>query len=361
MDIKKTLIYLASCAVNREIPAAEVLEKTDYEVLCRYAGFHQMAGLIGAVLRTAGIRQTSFEQERVTAIWKERVFDTEKEKLLSRMEEAGIWYMPVKGTVLKQYYPQMGMRQMSDIDILFDKEKAADVRGIMTSLGYETVIYDEGHRDDYRKPAAAHFEMHRVLFTDDNTHKKIVSYYRDLNRLLQGDVGSRYGYHLSNEDFYIYMIAHEYCHYSWGGTGIRSLLDVYVFLKRFSEKLDWAYIKKEVRKLGISDFESENRQLADKIFSKGSLEDLDQEEQNMLQYFLSSGMYGTCDHTIQNEVKRVGKFRYVLRRIFLPLEQVRRYYPFFYRHKLLLPLLPFYRLVKRRDGMSRELKVLRKC
>ena len=31
--------------------------------------------------------------------------------------------------------------------------------------------------------------------------------------------GSRYGYHFSDEDFYLYMLAHEYKHFSGSGTG----------------------------------------------------------------------------------------------------------------------------------------------
>lgn len=46
------------------------------------------------------------------------------------MEQRGIWYLPLKGIILKEFYPSVGMRQMSDNDILFDEAFAEQVRGV---------------------------------------------------------------------------------------------------------------------------------------------------------------------------------------------------------------------------------------
>lgn len=46
----------------------------------------------------------------------------------------------------------------------------------------------------------------------------------------------------------IYMIAHEYKHFSKGGTGLRSLLDTYVFLRHCDETLDKEYVESELKK-----------------------------------------------------------------------------------------------------------------
>ena len=62
--------------------------------------------------------------------------DIDKARLFERMEKGQIWYMPLKGTVIKELYPSIGMRQMSDFDILFDKKYAENVREIMLDLGF---------------------------------------------------------------------------------------------------------------------------------------------------------------------------------------------------------------------------------
>ena len=44
--------------------------------------------------------------------------------ITDRLEQAGIGYMPLKGSVKKKPYPKREMRQMSDVDILIDAGRA---------------------------------------------------------------------------------------------------------------------------------------------------------------------------------------------------------------------------------------------
>ena len=86
----------------------------------------------------------------------------ERKAIFEEFGKNGIWYMPLKGAVLKDYYPLPVMRQMSDNDILFDASRADDVKMIMESLGFTSVYFDTGHQDDYQKAPVSHFEMHRM-------------------------------------------------------------------------------------------------------------------------------------------------------------------------------------------------------
>ena len=354
----EVLIYLASCMVNQEEADPQIIASADLSELYALADAHQLTAVIAFALETAGVRDDRFLQERSKAVSSEVNFDAERARILKEFEEKQIWYMPLKGIILKQFYPQIGMRQMSDNDILFDAEKAEDVHEIMESLGYETDIYDEGHRDDYRKLPMFHFEMHRVLFDEKTLPESLYRYYRDARRLLIKDSGNNYGYHLSDEDFYLYMIAHEYKHFAWGGTGLRSLLDTYVYLKKHSAALDWDYITAESEKLGIAGFEKRNRTLALRVFHAGGMQKLSEKETELLDYFIESEAYGSTPHAIRNYSRHIGMARYLMRRVFLPMEAVERYYPFFYRHKLLLPILPIYRVIRRWRTVILEIRLL---
>ena len=153
------------------------------------------------------------------------------------------------------------------------------------------------------------------------------------------------------------MTAHEFKHFIRGGTGLRSLLDTYVVLKRFNA-LDWDYIEKETRKLGIENFEKKNRALAERLFGEGKVE-----EDEMLSYMLGSGVYGNMDNLVNNRLTLSGsKWKYIWKRIFLPLSTVKKAYPLFYRHRILLPFLPLYRLYlmkkRGRSTLKAELKAL---
>ena len=354
----EVLIYLASCTVNQEEADPQIIASVDLSELYALADAHQLTAVIAFALETAGVRDDRFLQKRSKAVSSEVNFDRERARILKAFEEKQIWYMPLKGVILKSFYPKTGLRQMSDNDILFDPERAGDVREIMASLDYETEIYDEGHRDDYRKLPIFHFEMHRVLFDKNTLPASLYRYYRDVGRLLIKDSGNNYGYHLSDEDFYLYMIAHEYKHFAWGGTGLRSLLDAYVYLKKHSKALDWEYITAETEKLGIAEFEKKNRSLALRVFHAGGPQKLSEKEAELLDYFIESEAYGSTPHAIRNYSRHVGMFRYVLRRTFLPMEAVKKYYPFFYRHKLLLPILPIYRVIRQRYNVILEIWLL---
>jgi len=358
------VVYLASCAVNGIIPDAARFMEIDLEFLYKAANRHLLTGITAIALESAGIRNEAFQQARGKAIRKVAAFDMERAAVLTAMEEAGIWYMPLKGSVLKSLYPKIGMRQMADNDILYDASRTAEVRMLMEGLGF--VTEEAGGRsihDHYIKPPVCNFEMHRALFGAGHDEKLVV-YYQDVKSRMILNQGSSYGYHFSDEDFYIYMIAHEYKHYSGGGTGLRSLLDTYVYLKQKSGCLDWTYIKGEIEKLGITEFERSNRRLSLHLFGGGGLT---VQEQEMLDFALSSGTYGTIQNHVQNRVKKygggaTGKIKYVYSRIFLPINTVRSAFPLFAKCPILLPFLPMYRIFRSvaegRGRIKGELKVL---
>ena len=199
------------------------------------------------------------------------LFDIERQRIFDNFDRDKIWYLPLKGSTLKDYYPQYRMREMSDNDVLCDASRMADIKRIMEKLGFECESFDEWITDNYvKKPLV--FEFHKSLFEAHET-EAFHNYYLSIkNKLIRFSEDS-YEYRFKPEDFYIYMLSHEYKHYIYGGTEIRSLIDVYVYLSRWETKLDWKYISNELVKLGLKDFELKNRSLSQKLFSNEALSD----------------------------------------------------------------------------------------
>ena len=355
--------YLAACAVNGQIPDAERVSRMDLTALYKTAERHLLTGITAMALESAGVKDEAFTQAKGKAVRKAVVFDAERAAVLEKLEEAGIWHMPLKGSVLKDLYPAIGMRQMSDNDILFDAARTEDVRAIMEGLGFDISGYGKGVHDSYVKPPVCCFEMHRALFgasSDDRLRK----YFVDVKSRLLQDENSSFGFHFSDEDFYIYMIAHEYKHYSGSGTGLRSLLDTYVYLSKKDETMERPYISRELEKLGIADFEARNRTFALHLFGSEALTEADEE---MLGEMLSSGAYGTITNRVKkrlakNKGKPFGKARYVLARLFMSRKEAEDSFPVFSKHPILMPVLPIYRILRgltvRRRVLRAELKAL---
>ena len=347
MSAAKDVIYLAACMVNGEKPDADRIHGMDLTALYRVSERHLLTGIVGYALEEAGVHDPDFIQAKSKAIRKVLLFSAENAAVLQKLEGAGIWYMPLKGSVLKDCYPKAGMRQMADCDILIDGSRADDVKAVMEGLGFSSKHFGTGTHDCYYKEPVYNFEIHRELFGTAHADN-LREYYRDVKDRLLKDENNRYVYHFSQEDFYIYMVAHEYKHFSGSGTGLRSLLDVYVFLKKNSPSLDFGYIEAEVKKLGLDAFERQNRSLAKHLFGN---ERLTEDEEKMLEYIICSGTYGTVTHHVENSVQKLGggtkgKVRYLFRRAFLPMESIRSAYPFIYRHKILTPFFHIYRLGK---------------
>ncbi len=333
------VVYLAACMVNGEKPDAERVAGIDLDQLYKTANRHLLTGIVGYALEVAGVRDPAFVQAKSKAIRKIVLFDTERAAVFAELEKAGIWYMPLKGCVLKEYYPQIGMRQMSDNDILYDVSRSGDVRKVMEGLGYSTEHFGTGVHDSYFKQPVCNFEMHRALFGIGH-EDSLQAYYENIKDRLVKDEGTNFMYHLSPEDFYIYMIAHEYKHYSGGGTGLRSLLDTYVYLRKVP--LDMAYVAGEIEKLGITDFEAANRSLALHLFDGKPLTG---EEQEMLDYVLSSGTYGTMANSIRKQIRENGRWGYFLSRMTLPFDMMTQLYPVLGRIPLLYPFCWAHRLI----------------
>ena len=357
----KDVIYLVSCAVNHKTPDAERIRAMDLAHVYAAAQMHMLTAMTGMTLQSAGIRDSHFDQAMAKAQRKAALLDTDMRAITDRLEQAGIWYMPMKGSVLKDLYPRREMRQMSDVDILIDARRAKDAKAVMEALGFSCKFFGRGSHDVYHKPPVSNVEIHSALISS-GYNASLYQYYRNVKDCLVKDEGNSFGFHFSPDDFYVFMVAHEYKHYSRGGTGIRSLVDTYVYLKH--EKLDSDYISAEMEKLGIAEFEKQNRELALHLLGGGELTDADNE---MLEYILSSGTYGTTQHRVTNQIGKLGggirgKLKYLWSLVFIPMESVKRVYPFFYKHRILLPMLPFYRagrgLALRPQKIRRELKAL---
>ncbi len=387
-QIAYDMIYLVSFGINSKCkPDEKCLERyrtneENRKELFRMSAKHFIDALTGMTLKQAGVVLPKYWEERIVkAVRKVLLFDEERKKLCAWMDREHIWYLPLKGIVLKECYPSIGMRQMSDNDILFDADAWERVEKHMCSEGYETESVGKGNHDVYQKPPVYNFEMHRSLYGRGND-ERWVEYYSDIkSRLLSDQPEGSYGYHMSDEDFYIYITSHAYKHYSGSGTGIRTLLDFYAYLNAKEESLDFDYIQTECGKLGIMDFEKCNRRLCRKVFSSQQIYDrvsfeqsLSADEMEMLKYYLSSGVYGTFERMIENRIEKqkktdgrgkLSKLTYYWHRVFPGMELYENY-PLLVKHKFLIQVYWFYRIVrllfskKRRNHILREVKAVKK-
>lgn len=128
---EQDILYLVSCALHQTKPNVEGM---DLGKISEIAMSHTISFMVCMALESAGIKVDVLMDQKNRAIRKVMLLDSEREKIFSLFEKAGIWYLPLKGVILKEMYPVYGMRQMADNDILFDSTYRKEVKDIFLSF-----------------------------------------------------------------------------------------------------------------------------------------------------------------------------------------------------------------------------------
>lgn len=366
------MLYLASCAIHGRIPERERIEQMQLSNVFKMAKMHSMQAMVYIVLSKCVeqygediIDAELYKKWRLAYhdVLKRLVrFDVEREALLNFLEEKGIWYLCLKGVVLQNYYPALGMRQMGDNDILIDAGGCRVVRDYFSGRGYNEISYGTGCHDSYSKGTVC-FEIHRELFSASQKRRYGFNYYSDVKgRLIKGNRPNELLF--SDNDFYVYYISHAEKHFASAGCGVRTLMDIFVYLSKKNGELDEKYIAKELRNLGISDYENRARELALKVFTADALEKdridekLNDTERELLSYYIFSGTFGTLENMVENSmanitdgkpVTRGAKIKYVFRRIFPDRNFYRDNYPKAGKYLIAIPFLWALRLFRARS------------
>lgn len=343
------LVHLLSCALNgKEVRHQEGI---DYSTLLSLARKHQVYNIIFPLIKddlsVPDEYKQKFRDYNLSEISRMLVINNERSEVYDAFDEHGIKYMPLKGLIIKDYYPMESMRQMSDNDILFDIKYRDVVAELMKSMGYKCIATGE-NSDDYHKPPYCTFEFHRSLFFDEHD---FCPKFDNLWENAVKDDERPCMYHMGLEDIYIYSVCHMYKHFTTAGCGIRFLADNYLFLKKEQDKLDWKRIDSFMSEYNISEYEHKCRKLAFDMFDENELDD---GELELLETFMNFGIFGNGSIRIANRIKKMSensnleqaKKDYILYRLFPPKAKMIADNRILEKKPYLLPLYYILRLFK---------------
>lgn len=346
------LLHLISCALNEKkpLPASDEL---DFSVLFRLAKKHQLYSMIFPLImdmeNVPESEKNNWKNYHFTELAKLVTVESEREILYKELTDNKIKYMPLKGLILKNYYPDETMRQMSDNDILIESPDKNLIFEIMKRHGYKIYSTSE-NSDDFMKPPFSAFEFHRTLFFEGND---FCPRFDNVWENGTSDKDNEFEYSMNLNDVYLHSVCHMYKHFSTAGCGIRFLADIYVFLKKENDNLDWNYINDYLEKHGILQYEKESKSLADKIFNEKELSD---DEMKLLETYINFGIYGKGDVRISREVEKLAekgetsigkaKRKYIFSRLFPSKKKMKEDYIALQKRPYLLPLYYIFRLFK---------------
>lgn len=284
--------------------------------------------------------QEKFLQSRTQGIVQDSNQIYELELLKKAFEEQHIDHLLIKGSVIKQEYPQTDMRFMGDIDILVKPEAKEKAEEVLLQLGYSVFERGREKHDQYIKKPFALVELHRSLV---ERNKKEFSYFSKVwdNAELQKEF--KHSYILTKEETYIFMTVHAVKHFYIGGISIGILLDYYVYLNKYKDTLNFEYIHKVLEQFNYVSFEEKMRKMAYDWFSPNGL---GLQNNAVTKYILGSGTYGNMQNNIAIRMAMQGKegknpstLRFIRKQVFPSKEKLAARFPILEKAPVLLPFI----------------------
>ena len=296
----------------------------------------------------------------------------ERDRIVSCLTGSGVDVLPLKGSIMIDLYPRRDQRQMSDLDILFPMNQEDTVRKCMESLDYHVKKYGITNEDSYTKDPFMHVEMHHELFSGMMPHEKLKEYYKDPWKNARSSPEHPHLFSLSWDDYYVYLIAHLFKHYSASGCGIRNIMDIFVLRSVHGGELHETYLTRELGKLNLDGFRRQMETLADSWFGDDTAATPDSLYDAEVR-IISSGAFGTKRnarraflHRLENKYRNPAfvKAAYIRFYLFPSFDRMQMKYPQFKGKRMLLPFLWLYQfgdmMMHKRDKIIPYLRVLRK-
>jgi len=180
----------------------------------------------------------------------------ELRRLLSALKPEGIPVILLKGIFLAEaVYPNMGLREMNDIDVLARPADLVRIVGILTCMGYrpvhtvseDTILKVQHHLSPMVKKGHASFEVHWNLTPPDTYYS--IEPEGLWERAAQVHIAGCDTLALSPEDLLLHLCMHTSYHHQFA-FGLRPSCDIAETISRFGPVLNWQTITERACRWG---------------------------------------------------------------------------------------------------------------
>ena len=343
MQAEGILIELIANVICDKPTSFNELSDEKLKEVYTFAKHHDLSHFIGAALYKKKIRvpETDFQYYQnvmfATVVRMQKI-SYEFERVCEALENAGIRFVPLKGAVIKNYYPEFWMRTSCDIDILVHKN---DLKKAITAINSNNRFQvSEKHYHDVSLMTVdgIHIELHfSILEANDNLDAVL----KDVWEYTEPQENHKCSMRLTPEFFLFHIYAHTTYHFLKGGCGIKTIIDIFLLEKYL--KYDNESLEELLEKAKIKQFRQELKALSKVWFSNATHSEI---TLSMEKYIFSGGVYGSTKNIVTVRSTDRLYSRYVLSRIFVPYDIIRSLYPILNKHKYLTPVFEVVRWVR---------------
>ncbi|MDO5397156.1 MAG: nucleotidyltransferase family protein [bacterium] len=328
---------LKSAITNTE--ALVMTEGIDWAAFAEYAETQQFEHIIYPLLKDKDISGIDpqvwhhLHQRYGRAVYRDSIQDMELEEICTIFTENQIAHIPMKGSVVKRYYPLPDIRRSTDFDILVHNEDRYKATTILKELGYIHKLKNQTMHDTFFREKT-YLELHVMLVSPET---KAYQFFKNVWDYVLPDNG--YTYKMQPEFLYTHLLAHLHRHLMAGGGGIKLISDFRIL--NHSVQLDHERLIEFAEKAGMIHLYECVNELAAKWF-----DDVPCQNPYTLmieKLLLSGGAYGDYETSMKMRFSKKNGNGNIFQRLFCFAFPSAKYltirYPVLEKHPQLLPIM----------------------
>lgn len=272
----------------------------------------------------------ALQDEEILAVYRYEQINYAFAQICTAFEKENLSYMPLKGSVIRPFYPDESMRTSCDIDILVHEEDFERACACLEATGCRKGRLNY-HDISFFSAANIHIELHFNICENIDSLDAVL---RRVWEYAEPDGGCRYK--MKKEFFMYHILAHMAFHVSNGGCGIKPLMDLWVMDNKMDLKVSDA--KKLLEEAGLYRFACVMEELSAVWFSG---KEHTSQTLAVQEYIMSAGTYGTFENSVAIRQSKKGgsNLKFFLGRIFVPYSRLKATYPVLEKCPILFPVL----------------------
>ena len=344
--MNESLLFEAISAALSGEPISENSISTEELVsLYKTAKKQDLAHIVGYVLDKNKLLDNSpvsaeFKKQVYLSVYRFQQLQHELSSVCDLLEKEGIDHIPLKGSVIRDLYPEPWMRTSCDIDLLI-KEEDLDraVTAITERLGYKAAEQKDFHDISLFSQSGVHLELHFNLRENMKNIDPVLDKVWEYSSPAKGFEHK----HLQSPEFFIFHhIAHLSYHFIHGGCGVKPFVDLYLIRSKMS--FDEVALSALLSEGGLEKFYEAVSEAGASWLTPEPMTDT---AGMIAEYILRGGVYGTTENSIsvQRQI-RGGKIGYLMYKIFIPFSILKAQYPVLEKHPYLMPVMHVRRWIR---------------
>lgn len=336
MDKTELLFALIRSEICKEALSESVCGEITPEVLpflYKASKIHDLAHLVGKSLDRQGLLSADelaqkFRKEEMLAVYRHERIDHEYKLICKALESAEIDYIPLKGAIIKEYYPESWYRTSADIDVLVRDDTIDKAVEVLENVLSYTTDAKEYHDVSMFSKNGVHLELHfSIKEKMDNIDKVLGKAW---------DYAAPYSereYRFTNEFMIFHIVSHMSYHFITGGCGIRTFIDLWL-LKNHTV-YDINTLAELLSECGLTKFYDSVSALTEVWLGDGEHTQI---TKALEKYIMSGGVFGSKKNkTVTAQNLSGGKAKHITKRIILPYDDLKQLYPIIEKHRCLTP------------------------